>query len=419
MRHGRSLPGLLLSLVSLVIGELAIQPASAAGTDWPRYRGPDGSGHCDETGLPTRWSAGDVAWRTELGGKGHSSPCVVGDRIFVTSARRVGEKVERSVICLGRADGRVLWRHVASTGEAEQLHDMNSFATATCASEGERVVAFFGRGGIHCYDMDGKRLWSRDLGTFPGGWGTAASPVFAGGRVVQNCDAQGKSSLMALDARSGETVWSTERKSKPRGGWNTPILIDAGERRELVVNGEFGVRGYDPDSGRELWFCKGFNGRGTPIPAWGHGFLYVVNGKPGDIYSVRPGGSGDVTRTRMAWHTRRRGGRDLSSPILVGDLVFVVNMSGTANAYDAKTGRELWKGKLGGKFFASPIAARGLIYVQSEVGETFVIEPGPKLKIVARNPLGSPKGEIFRGTMAASGGRLFLRSDRAVYCVGK
>ncbi|MHC5057707.1 MAG: outer membrane protein assembly factor BamB family protein [Planctomycetota bacterium] len=224
MRHGmRLIAVFVMSILVSMAGQLAARSASAAATDWPRFRGPDGSGHCDETDLPTRWSAGDVVWRRELGGKGHSSPCVVGDRIFVTAARSVGEKVERSVICLGRADGRVLWQHVASTGEAEQVHGMNGFATASCASEGERVVAFFGRGGIHCYDPDGKRLWSRDLGTFPGGWGTAASPVFVGGRVIQNCDAQSKSSLMALDARSGETVWSTDRKDKPRGGWNTPM----------------------------------------------------------------------------------------------------------------------------------------------------------------------------------------------------
>jgi hypothetical protein len=413
MRHGRSLTALVL----LLNAGLLAAPSAAA--DWPAFRGADGSGACSETGLPTRWSARDVVWRTELGGTGHSSPCVLGGRIFLTAARLAGEKVERSVICLNRADGRVLWRRVASTGAPEKLHGMNSFATSTCASDGERVVAFLGPGGIHCYSMDGKVLWSRDLGSVPGGWGTAGSPVFVGGMIVQNCDAQGKSSLVALDARSGETVWRTDRVDKPRGGWSTPIVIDAGERRELVMNGEFGVRGYDPDSGRELWYCKGFNGRGTPVPAWGHGLLVVVNGKPGDIYAVRPGGSGDVTRTRMAWHTKRRGGRDLSSPILVGDVIFVVNMSGSATVYDAKTGRELWKEKLGGKFSASPISAGGLVYVQSEAGETFVIRPAPEPKVVARNPLGTPGKEIFRSSMAPCGGRLFFRSDKAAYCVGK
>ncbi len=413
MRHGSGLTALVLLMIS---GLLA---AASAAADWPAFRGADGSGASAETGLPTRWSADDMVWRTDLGGKGHSSPCIVGDRIFFTTAHTDGEKVARSVICLGRADGRVLWRRVASTGTPEKLHDMNSFATATCASDGERVVAFLGPGGIHCFSTEGKALWSRDLGSFPGGWGTAGSPVFLGKTVVQNCDAQGKSSLVALDARSGEVVWRTERVEKPRGGWSTPIVIDTGERRELVMNGEFGVRGYDPDSGRELWYCKGFNGRGTPIPAWGHGLLVTVNGKPGDIYAVRPGGSGDVKSTHMAWHTKRRGGRDLSSPILVGDFIFVVNMRGTATVYDAKTGRELWKEKLGGKFSASPISAGGLVYVQSEAGETFVIELGEKPKVVARNKLDTPGKEIFRSSMAPSGGRLFFRSDKAAYCVGR
>jgi outer membrane protein assembly factor BamB len=416
MRHAGRLLG---CLSAVVLGQLAMRSASSAEGNWPRFRGPDGSGLCSDAGLPTKWGARDVLWRAELGGAGHSSPCIWGDRIFVTAARRVGAKVERSVICLGRADGRVLWRQVASTGGPEKVHGLNGFASSTCATDGRRVVAFFGRGGIHCYDMSGKRLWSRDLGTFPGPWGTAASPIFVGNAVIQNCDALGKSSLIAFDARSGSPVWRADRGERPRGGWCTPILIDTGRRRELILNGERGVRGYDPASGKELWFCKGFNGRGTPVPAWGHGCLYVINGKPGDVYAVRPGGSGDVTRTRMVWHTSRSGGRDIPSPILVGNLVFVVNMAGRANAYDAKTGKELWTEKLGGKFAASPIAARGLIYIQNEAGETLIIEPGTALKIVERNSLGAPKGEIFRSTMAASKGQLFFRSDKAVYCVGK
>ena len=405
-------------LVVAFVGLLAVPPAVHAQSDWPRFRGPDGSGHCVEANLPVTWGPRDVVWRTELEGQGHSSACIWDQRIFLTTARKTAsDEVERIVLCLDRADGRVIWRRVASVGQGESLHAMNSFATATCASDGERVVAFFGRGGIHCYDMEGKPLWSRDLGTFPGPWGTGASPVIFNDMVIQNCDAEGESFLAALDKRTGEIVWRTDRGSRPRGGWATPILIDTDSRKELILNGEYGVRGYDPATGKEHWFCKGFNGRGTPTPAYGHGLLFVICGKPGDVYAVRPGGEGDVTETHMAWHTLRRGGRDLSSPILVGNHLFVVSMAGIATCYDSATGKQLWLERLDGEFSASPIVAGGLIYIQNEAGQTLVIKPGDALEIVAKNDLDAPEDEIFRGTIAPSAGQLFFRSDHAVYCV--
>ncbi|MEK6234727.1 MAG: PQQ-like beta-propeller repeat protein, partial [Planctomycetales bacterium] len=272
--------------------------------------------------------------------------------------------------------------------------------------------------GIHCYDMDGKKLWSRDLGPFPSTFGSAASPIILGDMVIQNCDATGKSYLIALDKKTGEPVWRVERSDMPKGGWSTPILIDAGERKELILNGEFGVKGYDPKNGKELWFCKSFNGRGTPVPAWAHGLLITVNGKPGDIYAVRPGGKGDVTKTHMAWHSPLGGGRDLSSPIVVGDYAFVVSMPGIATLYEATTGKTVWEERLDRKYAASPLAANGLIYLPSEDGEVVVIKPGKELEIVARNKIGAGGSEIFRASLAPSDGQIFHRSDSVLYCIG-
>lgn len=406
--------------VTILACGLTAQPLASAEAHWPQFRGPDGSGHCSDGRVPVTWGPGDVAWRTELEGQGHSSPCIWGERVFLTTARKADAgQVERIVLAVDRASGKVLWRRAASVGGAEPVQRLNSFASATCATDGQRVVAFFGRGGIHCCDLEGKRLWSRDLGTFPGPWGTGASPIILGDRVIQNCDAEGDSYLVALDKRTGETVWRTARGNLPRGGWNTPIVIDAGGRRELVLNGEHGVRGYDPATGKEHWFCKSFNGRGTPVPAFGHGMLFVVSGKPGDVYAVRPGGTGDVTRTRMAWHTLRRGGRDLSSPILVDDYLMVVAMSGVATCYNAKTGRELWRERLEGRYAASPIAAGGLVYIQNEAGQTLVIKPGEKLDVVARNKIAAGEDEVFRSSLAPSEGQVFCRSNRALYCIGK
>ncbi len=407
-------------LMAFSIGVLVTQSAVAAEGQWSQFRGQDGSGHTQQTGIPVRWTASDVTWRTELEGQGHSSVCLWDEQIFLTSAQSTDNgQVERHVVCLNRNDGQVVWQQTASLGAAEQLHKMNSFATPTCACDGQRVVAFFGRGGIHCYDMQGTLLWSRDLGTFPGPWGSAASPIILGDMVIQNCDAAGPSFLVALNKRTGQTIWKTDRGSQPRGGWNTPLLIDTGSRKELIVNGEHGVRGYDPATGRELWFCKSFSGRGTPVPAYADKNLYVISGLPGDIYAVRAGGTGDVTETRMVWHTPRRSGRDVPSPILVDRFLLATNMTGIGTCYDPTDGKTLWQERLVGNFTASPIAVNGLVYLQDEVGETLVIKPDDKLDIIARNSLGDRPHEIFRSTMVPSQGQLFFRSDKAVYCVGK
>ena len=239
--------------------------------------------------------------------------------------------------------------------------------------------------------------------------------------MIQNCDAEGPSKLIAFDKKSGNVIWETERVEKPRGGWSTPILIDVagvGERQELVLNGEFGVRGYDPKSGNELWFCEAFNGRGSPVPDYANGLLYVVNGKPGDTYAVKPGGSGNVTETHMAWNSRRHGGRDLPSPAAVGDYVLIASMSGILTSYDANSGATHYSERLDAEFAGSPLVANGLVYFQSISGETVVVKPGKTLEIVSRNPIGAASDEIFRATLAPIERQLFARSQNTVYCIG-
>lgn len=391
-----------------------------AETRWPRFRGPDGNGQSAEKNLPSKWGAADLAWRTELPGKGHSSPCLWDEMIFLTSAHEKDGQVERLVICLQRDTGKILWQKAVPAGPPESVHNMNGFATPTCATDGERVVAFFGRGGVHCYDVDGKPLWSRDFGEFPGAWGTGASPVILQDMVVQNCDSAspGSSFLIAMEKNSGETIWKSERPGMPRGGWSTPILIDTVSRKELILHGEHGLRGYDPRSGKEIWFCKGFIGRGTPSPVLGHGLLFVVSGKTSDTYAVRPGGNGDVTRTHRAWHTPRKKGRNVSSPILVENYLLCASLQGYVDCYDAISGKLLWNEQLDAKFSGSPIAANGLVYFLAESGETVVIKPGNKLEVIAQNDI-SREGETFRSSPVPAEAQILIRSDRAIYCIGK
>jgi outer membrane protein assembly factor BamB len=407
----------LMRFFCVTVTLMLLASTANAQSNWPRWRGPTADGHATEQGLPTQWDESSVQWKTALPGLGHSSPIVWGKRVFLTSALDEGR--QRVVFCVDRDDGRILWQQVAWTGEPEPSHEVNGFASATCVTDGERVYAFFGRGGLHCYTVDGEHVWSRDLGPFTGPWGTAASPVLVGELLVQNCDADADARIVALDKRSGETVWSTPRDSVR--SWSTPVLVRAGERRELVVNGHTGVRAYAPETGEELWFCKSFDGRGTPTVTPAGGLLHVLNGLQADIYAIRPGGTGDVTATHMAWHTPRRS-RDIASPIVVGDFVLVVSLrGGILSCYDAPTGKQLWSARTDTpeNFSASPVAYDGLAFFTSETGVTLAVKPGPELNVVAHNTVGGSEDEIFRASLAPVAGRVFIRSDRVLYCVGR
>jgi outer membrane protein assembly factor BamB len=388
--------------------------------NWQRFRGPTGRGHTTDKDVATEWSADSVKWKVDLKGIGQSSVVNVADKLFLTGASTDGS--ERYVFCLSRKDGSLLWEKTIASPVTETPHKMNSFATPTCATDGKRVIAFFGPAGIHAFDLDGKELWSHQLGDFPGPFGVAASPIIVDGKVIQNCDAEGPSPLIAFDIETGEKIWQTEREEKPKGGWSTPFLIETADgKTEMILNGEFGVRGYDPTTGKELWYCEGFNGRGSPTPDFDGETLYVVNGKPGDTYAVTPGGSGDVTKTHRKWHAERRGGRDLPSPAVVDGYVVIASMSGITSCYDAKTGEVYWAERLGDgiEIAGAPLVANGLVYFQVVYGgDTIVVRPGKKLDIVARNSIGAKGDEIFRASLVPIQGDLFVRSGSVLYCIG-
>lgn len=407
-------------MVLTLIAALAFACPARGEEPWKSWRGPHSDGHSHETNLPVNWTAADVAWKVKLKGRGQSSPIFVGDRIFLTAALDNGR--ERMVMCLHRDDGRVLWERTAWTGDPEPIHKMNSWASATCATDGERVYAFFGRGGgLFCYTIEGEKVWEKNLGQFESPWGTAASPLVAGNVVIQNCDSDKDAYIIGLDKRTGAEVWKTERQTIR--GWSTPILLKVGDHEEVVVNGHFGPKAYDPATGKELWYCKSFIGRGEPTVTPGPGgLLYVMNGQRGDVYAIRPGGRGTVTGTHMVWHTPRKTGRDLPSPIIVKNTMLAVEMNGgIVTAYDTADGHEMWRERLSGNFSASPTAWRDLAFFVAESGEVIAIDPsaGSETKIVSRSTVGAAEDEIFRSGAVPSEGQIFLRADSALYCIGR
>ena len=403
---------LLLVLIQAfaVLGSAEVRAES----NWPRWRGPQEDGHSKETGLPVKWDHSQVVLKTPLKGVGQSSPVIWGEKIFLTTALEKG--AQRVVFCVDRGTGKMLWEHVAWTGEPEPTHNMNGWASATCVTNGEMVFAFFGRGGLHGYTVEGKHVWSRDLGRFESPWGVSSCPILVGDLLIQNCDADADAFIMGLEPKTGKTVWSTPRPNNR--GWSTPILVETAGRQEIVTNGHTGLMAYDPKTGKHLWSCKSFNGRGEPTVTPAGGLLCTVNGLAGDIYAVKPGGSGDVTASHMAWHTPRKGNRDCPSPIVIGDFMLVMDMKGIVTCYQPSTGKELWKHRIGGNFSASPIAANGLAYFNSEAGITYVIRPGETAEVVAENSLVAAPEEIFRASITPSEGQLFVRSTGVLYVVG-
>ena len=385
--------------------------------EWNAFRGPTGMG-IENQKTPMNWNVSSIKWKTQITGSGQSSVIQSGEKLFLTSADKEGGL--RFLHCLDKNTGDLLWKREVKNTREEAVHRMNTWATPTPVTDGSKVLAFFGPAGLHCFDLEGKKLWEIDLGDFPGSWGVAASPVIVDGMVLQNCDSTGPSRLLALDLNSGKTIWETKRETKPRGGWSTPIVISVQGKRQIVLNGEFGARGYSLADGKELWFCKSFNGRGSPVPFYDGKLVFVVNGKPGDLYAIDPTGKGDLTGTHMKWHAKRNGGRDLPSPVSVNGLVLVTSMSGVITCYDATNGKTLWIDRLTGAFSGSPLVSNGHYYIQNEAGQTYVIEPDrKKLKIAGKNSLSPREGEIFRATLSPISGMIFTRSQSTVYCIAK
>ncbi len=389
----------------------------SAESNWTQWRGTHGNGLSTASHVPESFSSDNVVWKTEVPGVGQSSPIFWEDSIFLSSATDGGNK--RVVVAIDRKTGEIQWQTVVWEGEAEDTHSMNNRASSTCATDGKRVVAFFGKGGLHSLDTKtGKVLWSRDLGKFEGPWGTGASPVIVDGLVVQNCDADNESSLMAFNLETGKTVWKTSRETIR--GWSTPVVFQSTDRKELILNGHSKVVSYNIANGDVYWECIASVGRGTPTLAFSKDAVISVPGRSGTMVAIRPGGSGDVSGKQEAWRVPRTGGRDLPSPLVVGNYLIVTRLRpGIISCYDNRNGEQLWQQRVEGGFSSSPIAINGTVYTVTESGITHVFKPGASFEAISKNSIEATLEETFRASPAAFDGHLLLRSDKYLYCIGQ
>ena len=455
--------------ISLLVTTLA--PAPALDTTWPQFRGHAGRAVSAIDTLPTRWSTTiNVAWRADVPGRGWSSPIVWGDTVFVTSATSAGgfkqaspgiygndyvaelqqqglsddgimEKlrardlespaesgdVEFMLYAFDVATGKVRWQQHAHKGPpVGGRHRKNTYASETPATDGERVYALFGNIGLFCYSMDGALLWTHTIAPTPRylDFGTASSPIVHDGRVYLLDDNEENSYLAALDAKTGAVIWKTPRKLEGRlmSGWSTPYVWTNAQRTEVVTIGTGVTISYGTD-GKELWRLKGAT-QANPTPTEGDGLLYVGTGSQGEsgrpLFAVKPGASGDISlkagetsNAFVAWY-QPRAGAYTSSPLAYGGRVYVVNDNGVLQVFDGRTGREIYKARVGGAgntFSASPWAVAGKIFFLSEEGDTFVVNPGDTYDEVARNSL----GELALASPAVTRDGLFIRTQSRLY----
>ena len=403
-------------LIALLMIVFWLAPARAE--NWPRWRGPDGNAVSAAAKLPTQWSRErNVHWKTAIPGEGTSSPIVWNDRIFLTSAQDDG--TQRIVHCLDRATGTIAWSRTIDDPNPEIASSLTGHAAATPVTDGTRVVAMFGNAGCVCYDFDGGKQWHRKFGEFESELGFASSPIIVGGSVVLVCDHDGSrfrsfdSFLIALDLKTGETRWKTERPGLFRS-WSTPILVPAeNERRELIVAAQDEVRGYDPRTGRSLWAIAGMTGWVAPSPVFGDGLIFATSGREGPVMALRPGGRNDATASHIAWQVRR-GAPYVCSPLLYRGVLYVHNEQGILTGFAAKSGALLFRERMDGKFTASGIAGDGKVYLMNEGGETFVLRAGRTFELVARNRL----DEEVCASPAVAGGNLLVRTASHLYCIG-
>ena len=408
--------------------------------DWSRFRGPNGSG-ISSSALPVSWSpTANLAWKSELPGPGVSSPIVVGDRVFVTCYSGYGvdrnkpgdiENLKRHIVCFDAKTGKKKWQKDVPALLPEDPYSgigvtAHGYASHTPVSDGESVFAYFGKNGAYAYDLDGKQLWQTNLGkeSDPWAWGSSSSPIVYENVLIVTASAESQS-VVGLDKKTGKEVWRQEAAGLD-GMWGTPNLVKIDDKRtDLVLSVPKEMWGLNPSTGKMVWHSDATGADQSHASAIVIGdTLVAFTGRGGGSVAVRAGGKGNVTPTNVVWSGRDSG--SFSSPVALKDHIYLI-ASGIITDINAKTGEKITQTRLsgglpggGGGFgssdYGSPVIAGNRLYYTKGKGDTFVFEVGDELKQLSVNLVTTDK-ETFGGSPAIADGRLFIRSDKNLYCV--
>lgn len=423
---------------------LVLLGAPLGAENWPGWRGPGGTGVSSESSFPVAWDASNIRWKTPIPGRGHSSPIVWNDRIFLTTSiegepvpgrekkpeHMLGTEVfihpdmvshdrrqTMKVIAVDAPSGEILWERTAYDGPVlDGRHRKSSFASATPVTDGMMVYVNFGTEGLYAYDVDGALKWKAELGEIRTlGLGFATSPVLHGDLVIVQCDEDNgeKSFIAAFDKASGKEVWRTSRPVQ--SSWATPIIVND----QLVTAGTEFTIAYAPATGAELWRTKGVDSNTIPSPVYGHGKIFMTAGYPEKaVLAITPALGSEARSAKeadIAW-TYKRGTAYVTSPILVGDSLYLSTDRGILTNLDANTGEIRYEGgrvPVPASFTASMVAFGDKILQSSEDGDVFVIQAGPEHKVIATNKLGEP---IF-ASPALANGVIYIRGEQHLYAI--
>jgi outer membrane protein assembly factor BamB len=410
--------------------------ALLCGADWTRFRGTDGAGVSADKGLPVTWSAEEnIVWKTPLPGFGSSSPITLGDRIFLTTYTGYGfdhenpgeqENLAQHVLCIDRATGKIVWNRDVAVKLPETPYDagrieLHGYASSTPVTDGESLFVFFGKTGVLKYSLDGELLWQVSVGTEVDkhNWGSAASPILHKDLVIVNASAESKS-IRALRKTTGEEVW---RVDGIVDSWSTPLVVTSADGREdLVVVERFQILGLNPMTGEKLWYCDKPSDYICPSVIAHGEVVYAINSRfKAALFAIRVGGQGDVTDSHVLW-TKDKWTTRVSTPVFHNGHLYAIDFAGIASCINTATGEEVYRERLrigggGDKIYASLVAADDKIFGVSRLDGTVVLALEPKFKLLSHNHLGDES--VFNATPVVADGRLLLRSDKFLYCIGK
>lgn len=415
-------PILLLTLLSLI----------AQAADWPQFRGPTADGVTTDTNLPLTWSEKEnLVWRTELPGPGSSSPIVSGDKVFLTSYSGYGidikepgdmSKLKRHALCLDKKTGKVLWDNEIVTDLPNTPYNgtyitTHGYASSSAVTDGKGVFFFMANAGVFAFTLDGKKIWDVSVGEKPHPWGVGTSPILYGDLLIVNAALE-SNQLLALDRKTGKTVWSA--KGFP-ASWNTPTIVKVEGHDELVVNSSGILRAFDPKDGRELWSCESIKGAELCPSVVAHDGVVFVIGTGGKALAVRAGGKGDVTATHIVWQAQK--GSNVGSPVYHdGHLYFVNDTRGTATCLDAKTGAVVYEQPMlkekRDRWYATPLLSGNRLYYTSRQSGTVVLAAKPTFEVLATNVI-DDDDSVTNASPAVSDGQIFLRSNKYAFCFGR
>ena len=425
---------MLLLLATVVVGPLLTNVTHA--DNWPMWRGPQGDGASGEQNVVTTWNADasspakNIRWKVELPGEGHASPIVWEDRVLVVACLADGQRV---LLCLDRLTGKTLWQQTVIKAQLENIHQLNSRASSTPATDGKLIYVTFlkpdgseklfkpgrfitpGNMVVAAYDFEGKLVWQARPGYFASIHGFCSPPVLFENQVILNGDHDGESYLVALDKQIGKTLWKVDRENHTRS-YSTPIIRQIGGRTQMILAGNMCVASYDPRSGGRHWIVDGPTEQFVASMVAGpDNLLFVTGGYPDHhMLAIRPDGTGNVTGSHIAWRTTESASY-VPSPIAVGDYFLVVSDGGIASQFEARTGTRTWRQRLGRHYSSSLVAADGLVYFTDDDGITKVVRPGPAFEQLAENKLGA----ACISSPAISRGQIFFRTAQHLICVGK